>query len=665
MASSTALHASAEALATAALSPNVGDDGRHKPHRHRRRDDDDESSSGPTMLSATATTSYTGSAIDGGASGLPTPPSQGPPGGHLPKFLNPDDVIIQSTLRAPDPVQQMDNIAKAFNKGKRSIMVDSLIWGTRIDRGQFRLVHRNFTPELVLFKDTPQRKSVYFTGLTGEMGTFPQTDPFFGGHGVYVLNVPQGQLALAMSGTIPVIYGEGPHVIHDQNFMFDRRGGFRAVYHPYICHGTIHILRVPNGKIAKVWYGSEPFFLESRMEPYIVNSPIFQLDEKEKGIPFHDAQEPVILHGSLKRLMPRTGEVAITYDNGHLQIYSASRTNQPILITSPIHTFDSFLPTNIQTLLFPSQETKHTRKRENPDDPNFCYEVFRTKDGLPIGVQLLVVYEMTEPMLTLTKLNVKQIVPHIESLVVADMGAVIQQCSSSDFQSTDQTKARLPLQPASDGSPSAPEFIRHLQDEVKNQLCRDFLEYGINLVRLNIETPKILDPSIAAQVSKFSLITAQANADASVLEKQYQIAQSQANQKAEQERIAQERVNQNHVTKAKAAAEAKQIEMQATLESAKLEAEAIRIKAAAESEALQMKTVAAEKEAQLLDKYGAYGELRKAEIMARAMSNIRTAVLPSKSVPLFNFGANPNVSDALSAMVSSSVASAPQSGGGH
>ena len=102
------------------------------------------------------------------------------------------------------------------------------------------------------------------------------------------------------------------------------------------------------------------------------------------------------------------------------------------------------------------------------------------------------------------KLNKKQ----TENLVVADMGAVIQQCSSSDFQNTDQTKARLPMRksffflftfflftsteaPVEGNAPSAPEFIRHLQDEVKNQLCRDFQEYGINLVRLNIETPKV------------------------------------------------------------------------------------------------------------------------------------------------------------------------------
>ena len=117
----------------------------------------------------------------------------------------------------------------------------------------------------------------------------------------------------------------------------------------------------------------------------------------------------------------------------------------------------------------------------------------------------------------------------------------------------------------------------------------------------------------------------------------------------------QDRANQNFVTKAKASAEAKQIEVGATLEAAKLEAEAIRIRAAAESEASQLKTQAAEKEALLLDKYKAYADLRKAEILAKAMSGIRTAVLPSSSVPLFNFSGSTNVAESLATMIQQAV----------
>lgn len=68
------------------------------------------------------------------------------------------------------------------------------------------------------------------------------------------------------------------------------------------------------------------------MAPYVVYSPIFKLSEKAPGVLFHNAEEPVIVHGSLKRLMPHTGEVAITYDNGHLRIFSAGTDNKVFVI---------------------------------------------------------------------------------------------------------------------------------------------------------------------------------------------------------------------------------------------------------------------------------------------------------------------------------------------
>ena len=43
---------------------------------------------------------------------------------------------------------------------KPSIMTQSIPFGTRIGRDQFRLVHRNNSPELVMFTELPLRKCV-------------------------------------------------------------------------------------------------------------------------------------------------------------------------------------------------------------------------------------------------------------------------------------------------------------------------------------------------------------------------------------------------------------------------------------------------------------------------------------------------------------------------
>lgn len=113
-------------------------------------------------------------------------------------------------------------------------------------------------------------------------------------------------------------------------------------------------------------------------------------------------------------------------------------------------------------------------------------------------------------------------------------------------------------------------ITEHFQDTVKNDLSRDLAEYGIELVRLNFETPKVLDASIAREMANQSLVTAQVNARESVLQQNFKIAQTEANQSAEVVRIKQEQDNQNILTAART-----------QLEAAKLRADALVIDAEA------------------------------------------------------------------------------------
>ena len=74
------------------------------------------------------------------------------------------------------------------------------------------------------------------------------------------------------------------------------------------------------------------------------------------------------------------------------------------MIRNNNHSFEGFLQTNIQTIQFPSNETIKRRIKEDRDkndkDDEINYEVFRTSDGLPIGVKILVIYEIENPDLT-------------------------------------------------------------------------------------------------------------------------------------------------------------------------------------------------------------------------------------------------------------------------
>ena len=263
-----------------------------------------------------------------------------------------------------------------------------------------------------------------------------------------------------------------------------------------------------------------------------------------------------------------------------------------------------------------------------------------------------------------TLMTKSKIESHIENIVVADMSMVIQRCSSSDFQNTDMTRTMPHMRDKiinttlanneSGPPPYNAEFIRFLQDSVKNKLSEDFKDYGIDLVRVNIETPKILDKAIANKMAEFSLMTSSANAKVSTIEQTYNIAKKQAEQDAIQNEIKQNQENQNRINAAKASLEAAKQEAnqnevkqnqenqnkinaaKAELEAAKLKAEAKKITATADSLAA---TAIDEARAKLFETYPKLFEYEMAKLQSIATGNIKTTVIsPEIAQSLLTFG---------------------------
>lgn len=493
------------------------------------------------------------------------------------------DIIRKSTLAHRDPAQVIRNIVNEFNQGNpESFVVESDIIGTRIDANQFMLVHKNNVPQLIAPTSKKIRLGIYPVDTIEMMEIADQTKLVIGAHGRYVVNVPQGKFIKAWLGTDkPIILGPGPHVIRHPNFKLDANPEAN-ISDNYITHGNYHIVRVPRGKLAKISIAGTPYLLEYSPEPYILNDPTFvlhrtRLDDNSYQY-FLDASDRLITHGSIKRVLPRN-EVAIAYDHGELQIIQP--TGKPIIKDNPAFFVDGFLQTVAQTLVFPSEKSQEERRRANPKDLDaITYEKFRTSDGLEVGVKLLVVYEIVKPDVTLKRLNKNDIINHIENIVVADMGRVIQSCSSADFQKSNQTAVKDATKPDFDAAifqPANTTFFTHLQDEVKNQLAKDLVDWGIRLVRLNIETPEILSKTIASEMSQNALSTAKKRAEASTLSIEYEIKKRHAEQEAEKTRIEVERQRANLIVDAEGKAQARQIEAQSLLEAAKLKAQAVKI----------------------------------------------------------------------------------------
>jgi len=391
--------------------------------------------------------------------------------------------------------------------------------------------------------------------------------------------------------------------------VLKKKTGFVSQLEPYIQHSTIHILRVPSGKLAKVWIGSVPRIFESNADPYIFNDPQFRLvtrDDKASGDKagsyFYSATERYIEHGSIKRIIPHTGEVAITYNNGILDIRVPPKDGRPIIIDSSTHNFDGFISTSLQTYLFPSEETKAQVVRDNakatPDERNM--KIFQTRDSLRVGVVLVVAFKITDPEIALTKLGKEGILPHIENIAFADMGKAIQANSAQEVLFSSQSK----IDPISDPSSLT------IQDSVRKNLARDLEEYGIELLRMNIETLKVLDEEIAKKLSGQSVTSAEFTTKQATLVKEYDIKTTEARLRAETENIAVQQRNQAMLSEA-----------QAKLERSKREADALLISSDATRKA-------AEFQGELFQKFPMLFDLEMAKIKAQALKNTTIYITP-------------------------------------
>lgn len=453
-----------------------------------------------------------------------------------------EDLLIPSQYADQDAATTYNNIVKDFNQARPTIMTTGHQWlfkHRRIEPNQYRLVHRNNIPELVAFSETPQRRQKMLDPFysSSTLGIFNQTKPVVGAYGHYVINVPNGQYAKVMDKTEAKIYGPGQHVIHSNNFQFDPTRDLVNEKETWIQHKDLNILRVPAGKVATITVNGESFILESRPEPYVYKSNVFQLVGPGGQERFYDANTKSISIGAKRRLLPDVGEVAVVNQFGVPSFYPDEEKGHshdgPIIVDDANARFDGFMSTNLENLEFPSAETKTRRKDEGANQKKQNYDVFNTSDPVEVGVKFFVCYRIKDPSKVLKHLDFKDIKRHIEFVVNTDMGKAIQRTSIQHLLASDQSTAGLPgyageTLPDTVAEDDVSRKPRFWQDEVKTQLKSDLDELGIELIRLNIEEATILDEEIKKEMSKQAVIVAKAQSENSAIDTVNAVAQRRA-----------------------------------------------------------------------------------------------------------------------------------------
>ncbi|KAJ3070059.1 hypothetical protein HDU98_006912 [Podochytrium sp. JEL0797] len=528
------------------------------------------------------------------------------------KELRIEDVLIESVLSDRSTQQQIANIVTAFNTKAEGtgitfndVIVQSWLRGKRVAAGDWFICHKNQVPFISASCQQKLAPHINFS-LANTIARvndrrYSVNDLIISVFGIHILNVPNMRYARGLIGTSnePRLYGTGVHVIHDSTFSLADPPTVLSS-EEYINHGSIHLVRVRPGFLAKIWIGVQAVLLPFKVDPYVFNDPLFRFDatisENEALIShgnqhiirvpsgqvakiwvngqavvlearsdaylfhtpyFSTAQKPwmvmatdsVIVHGSIKRLVPATGQVGVCYDAGKLAIVRPSDDGAPFIRDSPLFRFDDFLDINIATVVFPSERVKAERRRENAkaNTDELNYEIVTTRDSLKLGVKLMMTYRIDNPELLLSVLSLKEIPNHIEQVCSTDLSRAIQQTTSQEFLSFNTSNVRPP---GYDASREATGFT--FMSKVKDELAKDLSEIGIFLMRLNIESPKVIDADTAKSMEQQSLMLARANAEVSVMESNFLVAAKRAKQDAEVQRIAQEQKNSIVVSAAEA-----------------------------------------------------------------------------------------------------------------
>ena len=407
----------------------------------------------------------------------------------------------------------------------------------------------------------------------------------------------------------------------------------------YIRHNTYHILTVPSGKIAKIILNGDAFLLESRTEPYLFQSSRFELVPKDDVQLFHDATEKLIVHGSIKRVMPDTSDVAIAYDNGHLVVIGPRPDHKPTVINSPNYRVNpTFISTQLQTIVFPGEGQ---------------YEEATTLDGVKIKMKLMLTYRIHDVSRATEVLgNPESILAHVERCALTDMRNATQ--NNNYYAAQQTTSARVQnsqhVNPTTlNESPSAPQLLT-IQDEIRQQLAKELRNIGVNLERLAFEEFNLADQKIREQFTDNAMKTAQITSKITNFEQQQllqeqesRLKQSLANQNLTVKTIElnQQKIElENQTNNVRAAAEQKIISTKADVDSilttAQAKAEAMKITALAEAERIKLLLLA---QGEAYAQYPQLFQLEKLKIQAKAMKGIHTSIVsPEVARPMYGYG---------------------------
>eukprot|EP01113_Clastostelium_recurvatum_P040721 TRINITY_DN635_c0_g1_i1.p1 TRINITY_DN635_c0_g1~~TRINITY_DN635_c0_g1_i1.p1 ORF type:complete len:706 (+),score=230.23 TRINITY_DN635_c0_g1_i1:77-2194(+) len=409
---------------------------------------------------------------------------------------------------------------------------------------------------------------------------------------LHIIRVPKGKVGLISNNNKPILLAEGTYTFNSQVFAF---AGLRDINEAVFVHGTITRFRVRNGEIGLAWDNNKPVFIE-KPDFYEVDSPNFTF------VKCVNSYEKMIILGSMKRIIVYDGEVGVSYVNGKLDILQPNT-----------HIFDA-VERVFRGFLSTKQQAIGLIEDGNKDGLLHC----DTKDFVEVGIKAAVFYKIGDPATALLTVGEEDAISRlIKETSIATLQGIMR---SSALNQVAQSKAQHigehgqprhnaegedmdESRPAPVSNNSAPLFFDKVHDEFIFKLYDNFKKlYGIEISNIRIESFKIMNAELADNISKQAIITAQTETRLANLTSQREIATTEQERDAAVMRIKTAASAQVLATETQARNDATLLEAEAKASSVKISAsgvaEATLIRAEAEAKSIEVKAAAEKKRGQ-------------------------------------------------------------------
>jgi len=511
----------------------------------------------------------------------------------------------------------------------------------RVRRGTYALVWETPTQPRIL------REGNYVVmSPTFQFEKFVNVQETYIKHGtIHIIQVPKGQLAKVTENVTPKLLEEGVHMVDHPNFHFT---GLESLSSTLIRNGTITRFRVLQGEIGLALWKNEALFVDVP-GTYEIDSPDFIYNKSES------VSSKLLKNGNKKVVTVNSGEVGLSYKGGCLDVLQPGRH----ILSAADHYFDSFLSTQQVALRL----NDHSDVAITSGEKDLI--IAETKDFVKVGICADIFYSISNAAKTIERVGKEGVQELVVETAIGTLTNIIRSTALNEIAQsqsvTDTSGCAIDQAAQALGQPSAPLFFDRAHDEFLARLHDDFLErYGIDITNIRVASCRIMDHELSASISQQSLLTAQTQNQLANLKGQTEIATAQqerearvaqiaAEQEARALKVVTESQNKAQLEKSEAQAKAQAFivnqETQALIAKAKAEAESIRLRAEAEAEAIRTKAKAEAERAKLLSETPLGSQLALLELWAgtveKSNEGISKVVYCDPSVQLAAGGGNP------------------------